>query len=109
MIVVSPLVRTSDNRLFNWLRNVAWPFWLEKGLARDIDARPVGFHEHLAFDDYRCTADFRRLRVVARQIYVFSEAVTAGMSEAVIAVETGLYYLRRHAFDPAGDIDGVSI
>ncbi|MBB2201141.1 AGE family epimerase/isomerase [Gluconacetobacter tumulisoli] len=102
MTVFSPLLQASDNRLFNWLRDVAWPFWLRRGLDRASDGRPLGFHEHLTLDEWHCTADFRRLRVVTRQIYVFSEAVIAGVAEAVEAVEAGLNYLRRFAVDPAG-------
>ena len=85
-----------------WLQDVAWPFWLAHGIDRDGDGRPVGFHEHLTLDGLDCTAEFRRLRVVTRQTYVFSEAAAVGVTGAAEAVEFGLDYLRRHAFDPDG-------
>lgn len=86
----------------DWLRTVAWPFWLARGIDRDGSGRAVGFHEHLTLDDHDCTAAFRRLRVVTRQTYAFSEAALAGLSGAEEAVALGLAYLRRHAFDPDG-------
>jgi mannose-6-phosphate isomerase len=86
----------------DWLRTVAWPFWLARGIDRDGAGRAIGFHEHLTLDRYDCTAEFRRLRVVTRQTYVFSQAAAAGLDRAGEAVALGLDYLRRHAFDPDG-------
>jgi mannose-6-phosphate isomerase len=71
-----------------WLRDAAWPFWLANGIDHDAG----GFHESLP-----CTADFRRLRVVARQIYVFAQAHLAGISGADRAVALGVDFLDRHA------------
>ncbi|MCB8880712.1 AGE family epimerase/isomerase [Acidisoma cellulosilytica] len=94
------------------MRETAWPFWLAHGIDREDDGRAIGFHEFLSLDDLRCVADYRRLRVVTRQTFVFSEALAAGMTEAEEAVTLGLHYLRTHAFDAAGgyhwrfDLDG---
>ena len=85
-----------------WLREIAWPFWLARGIDRDGAGRAVGFHEYLTLDCFDCNAEFRRLRVVTRQIHVFSEAAGAGVPGAGAAVELGLDFLRRHAFDPGG-------
>jgi mannose-6-phosphate isomerase len=90
------------SRAMTWLQTVAWPFWLARGIDRDGAGRALGFHEHLTLDRHDCTAEFRRLRVVTRQIYVFSEAALAGLPGAEQAVALGLAYLRRHAFDPDG-------
>jgi mannose/cellobiose epimerase-like protein (N-acyl-D-glucosamine 2-epimerase family) len=95
-------VAAASSRAMEWLREVAWPFWLERGIDRDSDGHAIGFHEHLTLDQHDCTAEFRRLRVVTRQIYVFSEAAAAGLPGAEEAVALGLDYLRRHAFDPDG-------
>jgi mannose-6-phosphate isomerase len=77
----------------SWLRDIAWPFWLRHGIDRQAGA----FHEHLSHDAIACAADFRRLRVVTRQIFVFGEAAQAGLPGAADAVSLGLDYLRRHA------------
>jgi mannose/cellobiose epimerase-like protein (N-acyl-D-glucosamine 2-epimerase family) len=86
----------------SWLQEVAWPFWLARGIDRDGSGRPIGFHEHLTLDRHDCTAEFRRLRVVTRQLYVFSAAAAAGLAGAEEAVALGLEYLRCHAFDADG-------
>lgn len=93
---------SADARAFNWLQETAWPFWLRNGIDRAEDGAAHGFHEHVSLDTHRCTADFRRLRVVTRQIYVFCEAMAAGFAGAEEAVRLGLGYLRRHAFAPDG-------
>jgi mannose/cellobiose epimerase-like protein (N-acyl-D-glucosamine 2-epimerase family) len=45
-------------------------------------------------DSLDCTAAFRRLRVAARQTYVFSKAAGDGLPRAKEAVELGLAFLR---------------
>lgn len=85
-----------------WLKDKAWPFWLAHGIDRGAGGRATGFHEFIALDDFRCAAEFRRLRVVTRQTYVFSEAWAAGFAPAEEAVALGLGYLRDHAFDRDG-------
>jgi mannose-6-phosphate isomerase len=84
--------------LGTWLRVAAWPTWLAHG----IDRARGGFFEALDPDTKTCAADFRRLRVVARQIYVFSEAQRAGLPGAADAVQLGLRFLERHALHPEG-------
>jgi mannose/cellobiose epimerase-like protein (N-acyl-D-glucosamine 2-epimerase family) len=81
-----------------WLREAAWPTWLAHG----IDRRRGGFFESLDLQGKTCTAEFRRLRVVARQTYVFSEAHRAGLPGADEAVQLGLAFLDRHAMHPEG-------
>ena len=98
----SPAVRAASDRAVSWLRDTAWPLWLARGIDRTPAGQPIGFHEHLTLDEYRCAAEFRRLRVVTRQIYVFSEAAASGLPGARDAVTLGLDYLQRHAFDPDG-------
>jgi mannose/cellobiose epimerase-like protein (N-acyl-D-glucosamine 2-epimerase family) len=100
--LLSAEVAAAASRATGWLQEIAWPFWLARGIDRDGSGRAIGFHEHLTLDRYDCTAEFRRLRVVTRQIYVFSEAAATGLPGAEEAVALGLDYLRRHAFDPDG-------
>ncbi len=54
----------------SWLADHAWPLWLEHG----VDWQRRAFHEHLDSASLQCRASFRRLRVAARQTYVFSKA-----------------------------------
>jgi mannose-6-phosphate isomerase len=81
-----------------WLRVAAWPTWLAYG----VDRARGGFFEALDLETKTCAAEFRRLRVVARQIYVFSEAHRAGLAGAAEAVHLGLRFLERHAVHPQG-------
>jgi mannose-6-phosphate isomerase len=91
-------LRAAIAELGTWLRVAAWPIWL----ARGIDRERGGFFEALSLDTKTCSADFRRLRVVARQIYVFSEAHRTGSLGAAEAVRIGLRFLERHAMHPEG-------
>jgi mannose/cellobiose epimerase-like protein (N-acyl-D-glucosamine 2-epimerase family) len=100
--LLSAEVARASSRAMAWLQEVAWPFWLARGIDRDGSGHAIGFHEHLTLDRHDCAAPFRRLRVVTRQIYVFSEAAAAGLPGAEAAVALGLDYLRRHAFDRRG-------
>jgi mannose-6-phosphate isomerase len=79
--------------LSGWLRDAAWPCWLAHG----VDRARGGFFEALDLQTLQCAAPFRRLRVVARQIYVFSHAHAAGVAGADAAVRLGLRFLERHA------------
>ncbi len=84
--------------LDRWLREAAWPLWLAHG----VDRARGGFYETLDLHTRICTAPFRRLRVVARQTYVFSHAHRAGLDGADEAVRLGLAFLERHAVHPEG-------
>jgi mannose-6-phosphate isomerase len=76
-----------------WLQDAAWPLWLAHG----VDRARGGFFEALDLRTHRCAAPFRRLRVVARQIFVFSHAHRAGVAGAAPAVQLGLDFLANHA------------
>ena len=88
----------ADQQAMVWLREAAWPLWLEHG----IDWRRRAFLESLDLRDRTCPAGFRRLRVAARQVYVFAEAHRAGLPRAAEAVELGLAFLHRHALGEDG-------
>jgi mannose-6-phosphate isomerase len=75
--------------LSSWLRDAAWPLWLEHG----IDWEAGGFHESLDPQSLSCTADCRRLRVAARQTYVFAQACHDGLEGADEALLLGLDFL----------------
>src|SRR5262249_28183117 len=73
-----------------WLIDHAWPLWLAHG----IDWQRGAFHEHLDAGSLQCHAAFRRLRVAARQTYVFCTAARYGVPDAKQAVALGLDFLR---------------
>jgi ADP-L-glycero-D-manno-heptose-6-epimerase len=101
--VVSERLSEAVNGAYSWLKNLAWPFWLENGLAKDEHGVAYGFHGHLHHDHPRCTADFSRLNrllVIARQTYVFCEAMSAGLESAKDAIVLGLALLRAEARNP---------
>jgi mannose-6-phosphate isomerase len=84
--------------LERWLREKAWPLWLERG----VDWKRGSFFEALDLEHHGCHAPFRRLRVAARQIFVFSAAHRAGLAGADRAVALGLGFLERHAAQKEG-------
>ncbi len=73
-----------------WLTDQAWPLWLEHG----VDWQRGAFHEHLDPASLQCTAPFRRLRVAARQTYVFAKAARHDVPDAKEAVALGLNFLQ---------------
>jgi mannose/cellobiose epimerase-like protein (N-acyl-D-glucosamine 2-epimerase family) len=75
---------------FRWLTDHAWPLWLAHG----VDRQRRAFVEHLDSASLQCGASFRRLRVAARQTYVFSRAARHGVPQAADAVVLGLEFLR---------------
>jgi mannose-6-phosphate isomerase len=91
-------IHVAVGQLSGWLRQSAWPCWLANG----IDRARGGFYEALDLRTHACTAPFRRLRVVARQIYVFSQAHRAGVAGAAEAVRLGLAFLADHAVHEDG-------
>src|ERR1700732_4037451 len=74
----------------DWLCDHAWPLWLEHG----IDWQRRAFLEHLDLVSLECRAEFRRVRVAARQTYVFSKAARYGVRRAEEAVGLGLAFLQ---------------
>jgi len=87
-----------QNDLWSWLTGRAWPLWLSHG----VDWQAGAFHESLDLHSLRCPAEFRRLRVVTRQVFSFSLAHRHGLPRAAEAVELGIAFLRRHAALPEG-------
>lgn len=92
--LAAALVPADPSRIaFEWLKDQSWPLWLEYG----VDWERRGFRESLDIATLTSPADFRRLRVVARQVYVFSQAHRFGVARAGDAVEVGIDFLSRKA------------
>lgn len=69
-----PIESVHSRSLF-WLKEIAFPFWTEWG----FDAQQLAFHERLSQDGSPDRRVPRRVRVQARQIYVFSHAAVRGI------------------------------
>lgn len=72
-----------------WLFGEALPVWLDRG----TDWRHGAFYDSLAPLTLENASDFKRLRVLARQIYVFSHAARLDCPGAKDAVIHGLSFL----------------
>jgi mannose/cellobiose epimerase-like protein (N-acyl-D-glucosamine 2-epimerase family) len=95
----------------DWLFGRAMPLWLEHG----VDWQRGGFFEALDLATLENRADFKRLRVTTRQIYVFVEGALAGVPRAHDAVDHGLAFLLGPSRHPEGgfasrcDMDGTIV
>ena len=89
--------RASEARL--WLTDAVFPLWAERGLNRD-----GLFCEVLDLDHVPAERDFARVRVQARQTYVFAEALRLGWRPDIATdrVELGLGILTNLARRPDG-------
>lgn len=75
-----------------WLFDQALPFWAQTG--RD---RPgLGFHKHLTLNGMPAAAPFKRMRVQARQVYVFSHAALLGWAGGLDAARHGYAFMVAH-------------
>ncbi len=72
-----------------WMFEAALPLWAERGLDR-VDG---GFYEELDANGHPTACDFKRVRVVCRQIYVFSHAALLGWRPGAAVAEWGHKYL----------------
>jgi mannose/cellobiose epimerase-like protein (N-acyl-D-glucosamine 2-epimerase family) len=80
-----------------WLFGSALPFWGSVGVDPG-----AGFVEHLALDATPADVDYKRVRVQARQIYVFSHAYSIGYSPGLEVAADGWEFVRDHAWMPDG-------
>jgi mannose/cellobiose epimerase-like protein (N-acyl-D-glucosamine 2-epimerase family) len=83
-------MRSPNFNGLRWLTDQTWPLWLAHG----VDWQRGAFHEHLDPASLQCAAPFRRLRVAARQTYVFAKAARHGVPRAKEAVALGLDFLQ---------------
>ncbi|TGY90305.1 mannose-6-phosphate isomerase [Marinicauda algicola] len=78
-----------------WVFQDALPLWSTTG----FDSRAGVFRERLALDGSIEDPGFRRIRVIARQIYVFSHAATIGFApEGLACAERSFAYLADRAW-----------
>ncbi|WP_312796331.1 AGE family epimerase/isomerase [Tianweitania sp.] len=91
------LVGLAFHRFKTWMLDLALPFWSTTGLSPD-----GGVVECLSLDGRPARPGFKRVRVHARQIYVFSHAHILGVPDMLPAARHGVDFLLRHGRDHAG-------
>jgi mannose-6-phosphate isomerase len=85
-----------EERLEPWLRETLLPFWAAAG----FDAPHGAFVEKFEPSGAPTREDYTRVRVQARQIYVFSHAAVAGFSDLGLArAQSAFAFLEDHAWD----------
>lgn len=82
------------NEVRNWLFNDALPFWAANG----VDRVNGGYVEQLRLDATNPDVDFKRTRVIGRQIYVFSHAAISGWPEGLALARHGYEFLTANAW-----------
>jgi mannose/cellobiose epimerase-like protein (N-acyl-D-glucosamine 2-epimerase family) len=90
-----PATRIDDAR--DWLFGRALPFWSRTGVDRGR-----GFVEHLTRAARPADVHYKRLRVQARQVYVFSHASLIGYEGGLEAAANGWRFMCEHAWRPGG-------
>ncbi len=76
-------------RFRDWILRSALPFWADRG----VDPAGAGFEEHLTVAGERDTVAFKRIRVQARQIYVYSHAARLGWAPGLEIARRGYDFL----------------
>lgn len=78
----------------HWLFSEALPLWADAGLDRVHG----GFHETLDFKGAPGGSETKRVRVVARQIYVYSHASLLGFGDGARIADHGMRFLAAKAW-----------
>ncbi len=82
------------NRVHDWMFNQALPFWAQHG----VDRENGGFVERLNLEATRRYTDSKRIRVIGRQIYVFSHASLLGFNDGAKLAVAGYDFLISNAW-----------
>jgi N-acylglucosamine 2-epimerase/mannose-6-phosphate isomerase len=88
------MTETINRAVRRWLFEAALPFWAEHGL----DRLNGGYVEQLRLDGRDAGVDFKRTRVICRQIYVFSHAELLGRKGSIALARDGFEYLTSKAW-----------
>src|SRR3546814_583755 len=85
-------------RLRSWLGNILLPFWAGTG----FDAAHGTFVEKFEADGRPSREDYTRVRVQARQVFVFAHASRVGLSDDGLQLaQSAFAFLEEHAWDRA--------
>ncbi len=89
---VGPGVHRAQARFADWMFQDALPVWSAVG----FDGPGLGFHEHLTLAGMPADVPFKRIRVQARQIYVFSHAHLLGFAVGIDVAADALRFITTH-------------
>lgn len=93
------LPAVSAARLRSWASDVLLPFWATAG----FDSRHGAFVEKFAPGGAPSSEDYTRVRVQARQIFVFSHAAASGLGDLGLdPARRAFAFLETHAWDRDG-------
>jgi mannose/cellobiose epimerase-like protein (N-acyl-D-glucosamine 2-epimerase family) len=81
-----------------WIRDDALPVWAEQGR----DDSGYGFREHLTLAGRPADVAFKRMRVQARQLYVFSHAYLLGLHPDLTPAADAFGFITRHGLRDDG-------
>jgi mannose-6-phosphate isomerase len=85
-------LKRAQERFRTWTLEEALPVWAEQGR----DEPGFGFHEHLTLAGRPAGVAFKRTRVQARQIYVFSHAQLLGAYPGLAPATDSYRFITRH-------------
>ena len=88
----------AQSRFERWMVEDALPVWAEKAL----DAPGLGFREDLTLDGFPSDTPFKRMRVQARQVYVFSHAHVLGLVDGLDLAAAGMRFMMEHGLREDG-------
>jgi mannose/cellobiose epimerase-like protein (N-acyl-D-glucosamine 2-epimerase family) len=89
-----PIVANIHSALRRWTFEQALPFWARNG----VDRQHGGYLEQLKLDGTDRAVAFKRLRVVCRQIYVFSHAALLEYPHGLALARHGYEFLTSRAW-----------
>lgn len=81
----------------SWLFDDALPLWSTVGVDGEY-----GFVEHLTLYSQPATVGYKRLRVQARQMYVFSHAYLLGYEQGLPVAQSGWQFMRDNGWCASG-------
>ena len=82
-----------------WLFETALPFWADVGCDQGLGASSLGAHELLDREGKPGLPGFKRLRVQARQLVVFSQAALLGWEEGLAPAHAIYGFMTGHVRD----------
>ncbi len=97
-ISAGPATRDAQARFRRWMFDDALPVWAQVGR----DAPGLGFREHLTLGGRAADIPFKRMRVQARQIYVFSHAGLLGFAGGMDLAADALRFITVHGLREDG-------
>jgi mannose/cellobiose epimerase-like protein (N-acyl-D-glucosamine 2-epimerase family) len=88
------MLNDTIERVRAWVFDTALPFWAERG----IDRNDGGYVEYLDMQGNPVDPGYKRIRVIGRQLYVFSHAAIMGWEPGLELARHGFTFLTQNAW-----------